>query len=113
MTPEDKMRESFDKFWKDEAAYHANHTIMNRYDCIKYGYEAAYTHNQVEVQRLRELLKETLQTGAYGVGSTLASRIDQALLGAKEGVSQNHKIPNYHLIYDVLNPKETQQQEEK
>lgn len=32
-----------------------------------------------EIERLRELLRETLQVGAYGRGSTLASRIAAAL----------------------------------
>ena len=31
--------------------------------------------------RLRRLLEETLKPGAYGVGSTLASRIEAALKG--------------------------------
>ena len=38
---------------------------------------------QAERDALAALLRETLQPGAYGIGSTLAQRISDALNGAK------------------------------
>lgn len=47
---------------------------------------ATLAARDAEIARLRELLAETLRPGAYGLGSTLAARIDAALASEREAL---------------------------